>query len=320
MRSQLAVVVAALALLGASPAAAEITPPPPVTFSPEGFEEITPIAPLSPSNTTATPGPRPPTPPRSPNLPSVAQNGPANVDARIAEIAAKVASLSQQVTDTGRSDGTGLNSLSQQELISALGEGRALFAGPVTAPQVEVDASGCPTSAPEGTLRGGSENVGVAKLCADSIAQAATPEAAKAIAWAFQQLGAPYACDGVGRNDTFRFDCSSLVTRAYYEGAGLNTAGENWAPSTRDLMPWDGVPLADWAGFVSPEESRPGDLLLYRSCTSPPCSFQHVVMKLADGYMLHTNRCGDVAHVTKATGTDPSTGFVVARRVIPEKA
>jgi len=242
------------------------------------------------------------------------------VQNRVSDITSRIASLSQQAADTGKSDGTSLSQLTPDQLVQALSEGRALFAGPVSAPQVSVDAEGCPTTVPDGTLRDGSSNIGVAELCAKSVAEAATPEAAQAIKWAFQQLGAPYACDGIGRSDPYRYDCSSLVTRAYYEGAGLNTAGPGWAPSTRDLMPWDGVPLADWAGYVSPEEARPGDLLLYRSCTSAPCSYQHVVMKLADDYILHTNRCGDVAHVASSPGTSESSGFVVARRVLADKA
>lgn len=310
-----ALAVGLVVLAVPAPALADIDPPSLTDFAPE---PIAPVAPVEPSE-SSQPGPAAPRAPRAPQLPNVA-NGPDAVMARVADISARVASISEQTRDTGESDGTSLNTLSADQLIAALNEGRALFAGPVSAPQVSVNADGCPTSVPDGTLRDGADNVGVAELCARSVAEAPTPEAAQAIKWAFQQLGAPYACDGIGRSEPFRFDCSSLVTRAYYEGAGLNTAGDGWAPSTRDLMPWDGVPLADWAGYVAPEESRPGDFLLYRSCTSEPCSYQHVVMKIADNYVLETNRCGDVAHVSASPGTSESSGFVVARRVIPEKA
>lgn len=115
--------------------------------------------------------------------------------------------------------------------------------------------------------------------------------------------------------DPFRFDCSSLVSRAYYQGAGIPVAGETWAPSTRNMMPWDGVPLSPWYAFVSPDNVRPGDLALSRTCTKAPCLYQHVGMILPFGLVVQTNSCGDVAHVTDFYGfTDPS--FVVARRVM----
>jgi hypothetical protein len=106
-----------------------------------------------------------------------------------------------------------------------------------------------------------------------------------------------------------------LVSRAYFLGAGLPTAGVNWAPSTRDMVPWDGVPLASWASYVSPKFARPGDLVLY---DTGGAIYRHVVMLLADGYMLHTNSCGDVAHVNTFIGFGNSPGhvFLVARRVI----
>ena len=182
-------------------------------------------------------------------------------------------------------------------------------------PQTLITAAGCPKAVPAGTLRDGSETVTAFTLCRDSVKQAATPQAALAIQAAFRMLGAPYACKGVGRMDPFRFDCSSLVSRAYYLGAGLETAGASWAPSTRDMVPWDGVALAGWASYVAPTFVRPGDLVLY---DTGGAAYRHVVMYLADGYMLHTNSCGDVAHVSAFTGfgTSPGHAFLVARRVL----
>lgn len=170
---------------------------------------------------------------------------------------------------------------------------------------------GCPTASPGGTLRSGAESIGAYQLCADSVAQAPTEAAAKAIKWAFSKLGAPYACGGEGRMEAFRFDCSSLVSRAYYEGAGIGTAGDSWAPSTRDMVPWDGAALGRWYSYVAPADARPGDLILYDTGGS---TYRHVVMLLADGFMLHTNSCGDVAHVTAFWGFD--SRFLVARRVV----
>jgi hypothetical protein len=173
------------------------------------------------------------------------------------------------------------------------------------------------------TLRDGAELIGAEVLCRTAVRQAATPQAALALTWAFQHLGAVYACKGVGRMEPWRADCSSFVSRAYAEGAGLGTAGDAWAPSTRNMVPWDGVALDPHYAYVAPAALRPGDLVLYDTCPQGGCPYKHVVMYLGspDGgrtrWMLHTNACGDVAKVTAFWGF-PTTGhpFLVARRVI----
>ena len=173
-------------------------------------------------------------------------------------------------------------------------------------------AAACPSSVPAGSLRAGAESIGAYELCSRSVAAAPTQEAASAIAWAFTKLGAPYACGGVGRMEEFRFDCSSLVSRAYAEGAGVSAAGGSWSPTTRQMVPWGGSSLASWLTPVDPSAVAPGDLLTY---DTGGVTYRHVVMALADGYMLHTNACGDVAHVTTSWGT--GNGFLGARRVQP---
>lgn len=193
----------------------------------------------------------------------------------------------------------------------------------IAPPQVVVGPDGCPTAAVAGTLRDGSAAIGVQKLCQQAVKQAATPQAALAITWAFQHLGAAYACGGAGRMLPWRADCSSFVSRAYHEGAGIGTAGDNWAPSTRDMVPWDGAKLDPHYAYVPPNLLRPGDLVLYNSCPQGGCPYRHVVMYLGspDGgktvWMVHTNACGDVAHVSRFAGF-PTTGepFLVARRVV----
>jgi cell wall-associated NlpC family hydrolase len=193
----------------------------------------------------------------------------------------------------------------------------------VTAPQQAVGPDGCPTSDVPNTLRGGSAVFGAAKLCQIAVSQAATPQAALAIKWAFLHLGAAYACGGAGRMEPFRMDCSSFVSRAYAEGAGLNTAGANWAPSTRNMVPWDGVALDPHYAYVAPANLRAGDLVLYDTCPQGGCPYKHVVMYLGspDGgktfWMMHTNSCGDVAKVEPFLGF-PTVGepFLVARRVM----
>ena len=95
------------------------------------------------------------------------------------------------------------------------------------APQTVVGPSGCPKAVLDGTVPAG---VDVRTLCRKAVAGASTPQAAFAIKWALVRLGAPYACDGVGRLAPWRYDCSSYVSRAYAEGAGMQTATASWAP------------------------------------------------------------------------------------------
>lgn len=193
----------------------------------------------------------------------------------------------------------------------------------VAAPQQAVGPDGCPTADVPGTLRDGSDTIGAAALCRAAVRQAATPQAALAIQWAFAHLGAPYACGGAGRLQPFRMDCSSFVSRAYAEGAGLRTAGPGWAPSTRNMVPWDGVPLDPHYAFVAPVMLRAGDLVTYDTCPQGGCPYKHVVMYLGspDGgtsfWMAHTNACGDIAKIERFWGF-PTSGhpFLVARRVI----
>ncbi|MGD9954606.1 MAG: NlpC/P60 family protein [Candidatus Nanopelagicales bacterium] len=193
----------------------------------------------------------------------------------------------------------------------------------LVAPQVEVGPEGCPTSDVPATLRDGAELIGANALCTKAIKRAATPQAALALTWAFQHLGAAYACGGTGRMLPFRADCSSFVSRAYAEGAGLATASDGWAPSTRNMVPWDGVALDRHYAKVSPAALRPGDLVLYDTCPQGGCPYKHVVMYLGHDaagseWMLHTNSCGDVAKVERFWGfpTEGSHTFLVARRVL----
>ena len=188
------------------------------------------------------------------------------------------------------------------------------------APQTVVGASGCPKAVLDGTVPGG---VSIRDLCRRAVKVAATPQAAFAIKWALVRLGAPYACDGVGRLAPWRYDCSSYVSRAYAEGAGLQTAAAGWAPSTRTMVPWDGAALDPHYARIAPNRIKPGDLVLYDTCPAGEvCDYQHVVMYLGPAVpggvplMAHTSTCGGVAHVAPFTGTE-SGNFLGVRRVIP---
>lgn len=181
-----------------------------------------------------------------------------------------------------------------------------MLLGQTVSYQLVIGADGCPSEVPAGTLRGAATGLDVAQLCARSVAQAATAEAALAIKYSFRALGALYACDGIGRAEPFQYDCSSLVARAYAEGAGLLTATAAWIPSTRDLLPWGGHGQLSWSQTIEDAEARPGDLVFYD--TGHPDS-RHVVLLLADGLMLHVAACGDVANVNTFWGHENGTGY-----------
>ncbi len=190
----------------------------------------------------------------------------------------------------------------------------------VAAPQTVVGNNGCPKEVLEGTVPA---DVNVKQLCVLAVKTAPSPQAAFAIKWALVRLGAPYACQGIGRLDAWRYDCSSYVSRAYAEGAGLKTAGDGWAPSTRNMVPWDGAALDPHYAIIPPKAMRPGDLVLYDTCPEGQvCPYRHVVMYLGPAepggvpLMAHTNSCGDVAHVVPFTGTDVAN-FLGVRRVVP---
>lgn len=187
------------------------------------------------------------------------------------------------------------------------------------APQTVVGKDGCPRSVLDGTVPLG---VDVRQLCKQAVKSAVSPQAAIAVKWAMLRLGAPYACEGIGRLDPWRYDCSSYVARAYAEGAGLRTAGDGWAPSTRDMLPWDGVDLDPHYAPIPPNKLKPGDLVLYDTCPEGEvCPYRHVVMYLGPQekggvpMMAHTSGCGGVAHVTEFWGTDVPN-FLGARRVM----
>lgn len=245
----------------------------------------------------------------------------ASLDLAVAEVARTTAVENLQAAVTKRDKASVAARRIEREIVNSRAQLARLG---LVAPQVAVGSEGCPTVDVPATLRDGSEGIGAAKLCQYAVKRAATPQAALAITWAFQHLGAAYACGGVGRMLPFRADCSSFVSRAYAEGAGLNTAGDTWAPSTRNMVPWDGVALDPHYAYVATKALRPGDLVLYDTCPQGGCPYKHVVMYLgAPGggtpWMLHTNSCGDVAKVEQFWGF-PTTGshtFLVARRVLP---
>jgi cell wall-associated NlpC family hydrolase len=183
--------------------------------------------------------------------------------------------------------------------------------------QLIIGPDGCPTVAPDRTLRGG-DAIDVGELCAKSVSEAPSVEAALAIKYAFRALGADYACDGIGRWQPFRYDCSSLVMRSYWQGAGVKVLLNGILPTTRNMVPWDGRVKAPWLTDILPEEAQPGDLVLYD--TGRPDS-RHVVMLLSDGMMIHVGACGDVVNIDRFWGWQDTERWTLlgARRVDPAR-
>ena len=141
-------------------------------------------------------------------------------------------------------------------------------------------SAGCPTTAPSGTLRDGAAALGIGRICADSVAAASSPEAARAIKYTLRNLGAPYS--QANRMQSGYYDCSSYVMRAY-QAAGANVLQGGWAPNTY------AIENISWGRHIPFASRKPGDLVY---------PFQgHIAMSLAHGLKVHTNRPGDVSHV-----------------------
>lgn len=144
-----------------------------------------------------------------------------------------------------------------------------------------VGPDGCPTSAPANTLREGAAGVGIYELCANSVDQAPNAYAAAAIKYQLAHLGSPYSQPN--RMKTGNYDCSSLAMRSYH-AAGLKKLS-GWAPNTAAIR------ASSWAQRISYSAAKPGDLIFPHD--------GHVATMLSNGYMVHTNRPGDVSHVKK---------------------
>lgn len=187
------------------------------------------------------------------------------------------------------------------ELIGSLSDGSSSVAS-MASVQVEVGPDGCPKNAPHNTLRNGAAAVGIHKLCVDSVAQARTPEAAKAIKWALTHLGWAYSQGR--RNENGYADCSSFVSRAYRDSGAipnLYPKGTN-APNTGVLR------VVRWTVKISRKQAQPGDLV-------EPIP-GHVAMQLVSGYVVHTNRTGDVSKVERRDYPKAYwTGWVDPRKV-----
>lgn len=184
--------------------------------------------------------------------------------------------------------------ISQKAAQEAEAKRQAALKAQTAANQTGVGPDGCPSQAPANTMREGSDKIGVAALCANSVAQARSGAAAGAVKQSLKQLGIPYSLSPL-RNTT-HMDCSSFVSRAYRDtGTPIPLfSGNN--PTT------DTFRAAKWMTKISLGEAKPGDLV------EPHAG--HVAMKLSDGFMVHTNKTGDVAHVKRLYTSAYWVGYV----------
>ena len=95
--------------------------------------------------------------------------------------------------------------------------------------------------------------------------------AAKAVAFAFDQIGCPYVYGGTGPCNS-GFDCSGLVQAAWqYAGISIpRTSYDQWSSLPR----------------VSTSELAPGDILIFYSGAS------HVGLYVGNGYMIDASHSG----------------------------
>ncbi len=155
----------------------------------------------------------------------------------------------------------------------------------------------------------GMSNTQFRKLVSNSIKESASDAAAAALLWASSNLGVPYSQEN--RQKRGFFDCSSFVSSAF-EAAGV--------PMRQDVMLYDTTDLL--RGFqrddasmvsVSMQDAKPGDLILYER---PPVAgaqpVMHVVILLANGYIMHAPNTGSVTRIEKL---NPAAVPVAVKRI-----
>lgn len=177
----------------------------------------------------------------------------------------------------------------------------------------------CPKEAPAGTMRGKAKGKDIHALCTRAAANAPTRAAKHAVIYAFNQLGKPYLCNGSPNQFEERlkedsFDSSSLIYHAY-RYAGINTGGIG---STRNIIPWDGVPQAEWVRTLKKgAKAKPGDINGYLTTPKEP-AYGHVTLQVGKNLIIHTNSCGDGVHITSKQPGKPY--YVGTYRVVPRIA
>jgi peptidoglycan DL-endopeptidase CwlO len=111
-------------------------------------------------------------------------------------------------------------------------------------------------------------------------ARGTTAGAARAIAYARQQLGKPYVYAAAGPGS---FDCSGLTMRAWQAGGVY--------------LPHWSVAQYEQSQPVSSGDARPGDLVFFASNSNDYRSIYHVALYLGNGMMIEAPHTGDVVKI-----------------------
>jgi cell wall-associated NlpC family hydrolase len=142
-----------------------------------------------------------------------------------------------------------------------------------------------------------------------SIAAAPSDRAASVLLWGSQNLGMPY--NRSKRQRPGFFDCSSFVSRAM-ETSGVEASIDGMLADTAMLLSSFSAPGSSLS-TIDPSDVKPGDLLFYslpNRAGTPPT--QHVVMVLANGYIMHAPSSGSVTRIERMnTALTP----IAARRI-----
>lgn len=110
-------------------------------------------------------------------------------------------------------------------------------------------------------------------LCRRSVAEAYSSTAARAIVYAFRALGSRYSQGN--RSGVRSYDCSSLVSRAYFAAGNRRMmVGRGWWPTTYSLMGGQG-------GAYRVKGGRAGDIVFPNS--------GHVALRIAGGFIIHAS-------------------------------
>lgn len=154
----------------------------------------------------------------------------------------------------------------------------------------------CPTTAPAGTIVPVGVDVRVA--CETAETTAPTPQAAAAIRYAFGQLGAAYSQSNRYSEDPPKFDCTSLISRAYSAAGAMITRGDS-------STPWGLGGGFGWTGAYMPQNYEgsnltrvesywqllPGDVIIEFDGSSPAGSVGdggHAQLYLGNGLVIQS--------------------------------
>lgn len=197
-----------------------------------------------------------------------------------------------------------------------LGDDQCEDMGSMAPGQTEVGFDDCPALVPRSYVRDGIPAGNINRICTEAVGAASSPEAAKAVIYALNQVGiADYACLKYGPERRYKkgwYDCSSLINRAYKEGANLKKVQIDATPVMNE------IDRKYWKR-INTKELVPGDIVVYGGRGGWGAA-GHVVMYLGNDMIVDTGRCGDKVRVQKLKLPNHGSAFSGAYRMIPDKA